>query len=98
MIRVLAIFALVLPGATAAIERSPAAVREFRALQACPATARHRGPCPGFQVDHVRALCAGGEDLPRNMQWLSVEDHRWKTFVDVRECRKLQRSAARPAA
>lgn len=80
-----------------ALARSATAVREYRAAHACPTTARHRGPCPGFQVDHVRALCAGGEDLATNMQWLSLEDHRWKTFVDVRECRKLRRGASRPA-
>lgn len=25
------------------------------------------------------------------MQWITKEDHRWKTFVDVRECRKEKR-------
>lgn len=80
----------------AAAERSRAAVREFRAVHACPATAKHRGACPGFAVDHIRPLCAGGEDRPSNMQWISVEDHRWKTFVDVRECRKLRLAAGRP--
>lgn len=95
--RALLALTLVLALPAVAIERSAAAVREFRAAHACPATARHRGACPGFQVDHVRPLCAGGEDLSRNMQWISVENHRWKTFVDVRECRKLQRAAARPA-
>lgn len=35
-------------------------------------------------------LCAGGADSPLNMQWLAVDDHRWKTFVDVRQCRKLR--------
>jgi hypothetical protein len=32
------------------------------------------------------------------MQWLSREDHRWKTRIDVRECRKLKRMANTPAA
>lgn len=31
------------------------------------------------------------------MQWLSDQDHRWKTFIDVRECRKLRRLANTPA-
>lgn len=90
------VFAALLCLPCAAIERSTAAVREFRSMHACPATARHRGACPGFEVDHVRPLCAGGEDAPRNMQWITVADHRWKTFVDVRECRKLQRAAGQP--
>ncbi|MDB5777930.1 MAG: hypothetical protein JWP93_295 [Polaromonas sp.] len=28
-----------------------------------------------------------------NMAWLSVEDRKFKTFTDVRECRKLRRMA-----
>lgn len=83
--------------AGAQLERSPAQVRAFRAVHACPVTGLHRGACPGWQVDHVRPLCSGGEDGPGNMQWLAVEDHRFKTWVDVRECRKLRRLASTPA-
>lgn len=79
------------------IQRSAAEVRAFRAEHPCPATGQHRGACPGWDVDHVRPLCAGGEDRPGNMQWISDEDHRFKTLVDVRECRKLRRLAERPA-
>lgn len=86
---------LTLPAA--AIERSQAEVRAFRADHPCPATGRVRGACPGHQVDHARPLCAGGLDHRSNMQWLSIEDHRWKTFVDVRECRKMVRAAGRLA-
>lgn len=83
--------------ASAALPRSPAEVRAFRAENPCPSTGRTRGACPGWQVDHIRPLCSGGEDTRANMHWLSVDDHRWKTFVDVRECRKLRRAAATPA-
>lgn len=31
------------------------------------------------------------------MQWIEDPDHRFKTLVDVRECRKLRRMAAQPA-
>jgi hypothetical protein len=41
----------------------------------------------------VQALCAGGADTPANMQWLTVQDHRDKTRLDVMFCR---RDAARP--
>lgn len=86
------------PGAAAQpIERSRAEVRAFRAENPCPSTGRTRGPCAGWQVDHTVALCAAGEDNRRNMAWLSVEDHRWKTFVDARECRKFRRLANTPA-
>lgn len=78
--------------------RSSAEVRTFRQAQPCPSTGQFRGACPGYQVDHIRPLCAGGEDKPTNMHWLAVEDHRFKTLVDVRECRKLRRGASQPAA
>lgn len=48
-------------------------------------------------MDHVRPLCAGGEDKPANMQWIENPDHRFKTLVDVKECRKLARMAKTPA-
>ena len=79
------------------IERSAPEVRAFRNEHPCPVSGRKRGACPGWQVDHAVPLCAGGEDKASNMQWLSVEDHRWKTFVDARECRKLRRLAITPA-
>lgn len=71
-------------------ERDRAQVRAFRAEHTCPATGRTRGACPGWHVDHVIALCAGGPDRPSNMQWITREDHRFKTLVDVRECRKMR--------
>lgn len=83
--------------AEARIPRSAAEVRAFRSNNPCPATGRVRGACPGWQVDHSVPLCAGGLDHRSNMYWLSVDDHRWKTFVDVRECRKLRRMAETPA-
>lgn len=86
---------LMLPSLTDA--RSQAEVRAFRAENPCPATGRRSGACPGWQVDHIRPLCAGGLDKPSNMQWIAVDDHRFKTHVDVRECRKLRRAASTPA-
>ena len=76
--------------AFAKIPRDKAQVRAFRAEQTCPATGLKRGACPGWHVDHIIALCAGGEDHPRNMQWITKEDHRFKTLVDVRECRRIR--------
>jgi hypothetical protein len=43
---------------------------------------------PGHEVDHRRALCAGGLDHPSNLQILTVEQHRAKTKVDRKECRR----------
>ena len=80
----------VLP-AQAKLERDRAQVRAFRAEHPCPVTGRTRGACPGWHVDHVMPLCAGGADRPSNMQWITREDHRFKTLVDVKECRKARR-------
>lgn len=79
--------------AAAHIDRDRAQVRAFRAENPCPATGLTRGACPGYHVDHITPLCAGGADRPENMQWITREDHRFKTLVDVRECRKMHRPA-----
>lgn len=84
---------LAMPLAAQPIHRSQAEVRSFRVENPCPATNRRSGPCKGWAVDHVRPLGAGGEDKPSNMQWLENTDHRFKTLVDMRECRKLARMA-----
>ena len=72
------------------IHRSAAEVLAFKRANPCPSTGLRRGKCENYQVDHVIPLCAGGADKKENMQWLSVEAHRVKTRVDVRECRKLR--------
>lgn len=82
--------------AEAQIKRDRAQVRAFRAENPCPATGRTRGACPGWHVDHVTPLCAGGADRPHNMQWITKEDHRFKTYVDVRECRKARKLNTEP--
>lgn len=46
-----------------------------------------RGACPGYEIDHIVPLCAGGADSVWNLQWLSIELHRIKTRDDVRACR-----------
>lgn len=87
-----AVFGLVAAGALAA-DRSKAQRAEFIRSVPCPETGVTRGACPGWEVDHVVPLCAGGEDRPANMQWLSVTDHKAKTRQDVRGCR-LRRPAS----
>ena len=79
------------------IQRSAAEILAFKRHNPCPSTGQQRGACPGYQVDHTVPLCAGGEDKPANMAWLSIDDHRFKTRIDVRECRKLRRMANTPA-
>ena len=48
--------------------RCATAKAEFKRLRPCPATGQARGPCPGYVVDHIIPLCAGGPDRPDNMQ------------------------------
>ena len=55
--------------AAAKIPRDPAQVRAFKQQNACPATGKIRDKCPGYVVDHIIPLCAGGDDAPSNMQW-----------------------------
>lgn len=77
------------PPVDAAPQRSAAERAAFQRQNACPATGRHRGPCPGWEIDHVRPLCAGGPDRRENMQWLGVAAHREKSRADRRLCRNL---------
>ena len=51
------------------IKRSAAAKASFRRSHPCPSTGKTTGACPGYVVDHVRALKHGGSDSPDNMQW-----------------------------
>jgi hypothetical protein len=55
------------------IARSPHAKEAFRKSHPCPATGKTYGACPGWVVDHVRALKHGGADDPSNMQWQTRE-------------------------
>lgn len=66
--------------------RSSVERHAFVKENACPATDRARLPCSGYHVDHIVPLCAGGADHRSNMQWLTIEDHKAKTKIDVRAC------------
>ena len=72
----------------AAAARSPALRAEFMRLNPCPATGATRGACPGWQVDHRDALVCGGRDELGNLQWLTVTEHKAKTRVEVKLCRR----------
>lgn len=74
--------------AAQAAPRSAAARAEFKRLQPCPATGQRRGPCPGYVIDHIQPLCAGGADAPANMQWQTVADAREKGRAERAQCRR----------
>jgi hypothetical protein len=83
----LAFAALLCAPAAADPLRSRALRAEFQRLNPCPATGQPRGACPGYEVDHREALICGGKDELQNLQWISVEEHREKTKVEVKLCR-----------
>lgn len=84
---VLAGICLAAGGAEAwAAERSMVQRAAFKRANLCPATGRAAGPCPGFVVDHVVPLCAGGADHPSNMQWQTVADAAVKDREEKRSC------------
>lgn len=91
-----ALVAVLLAGEAAARQpRSAAARYGFVKIHACPATGVHRLPCPGWVIDHVVPLCAGGEDAPANMQWQTVEAAREKDREERRVCRAQRGRPAR---
>lgn len=75
--------------------RDPAQVREFRSTHRCPSTGRTHGACPGYVVDHIIPLCAGGPDRPDNMQWQSREDSLVKDRLEWEACRTLRKVCPR---
>ena len=64
------------------IKRSRSARSAFMREHPCPATRRTSGSCPGYVVDHVRALECGGADAPSNMQWQTVADAKAKDKIE----------------
>ena len=66
--------------------RSSSAKRAFRASNPCPATGKSKGACPGYVIDHITPLCAGGADEPGNTQWQTVEERKAKDKLERREC------------
>lgn len=67
-------------------DRSRIVRAEFQRANPCPANGQKAGPCPGWQVDHIQPLCAGGKDAADNLQWLDTKSHKAKTKRDVAAC------------
>ena len=78
----------ILAGNVDATERTRTQVNRFKAAHPCPVTHKARGPCPGYVVDHVVPLCAGGHDRPANMQWQSLADAKIKDRAERAQCRR----------
>jgi hypothetical protein len=76
--------------------RSGYARAAFVKTHPCPATGAARGPCPGYIVDHIEPLCAGGPDAPANMQWQTRAEALKKDRIERALCRT--RAQGRAAA
>jgi len=69
-----------------ATERDPHQRALFVKHHPCPATGKTRGACPGYVVDHIKPLCAGGADRPSNMQWQTREEAKIKDRRERKMC------------
>ena len=79
--------ALILMANLPAEARDASARRAFVRENPCPATGQPRGKCPGWVVDHIVPLCAGGPDKPGNMQWQTVDDAKIKDREEMQLCK-----------
>lgn len=77
--------------ATAKTPRSKAALAEFKRANPCPSTDKRRGPCPGYVIDHIEPLCAGGADTVSNLQWQTLADSKRKDRDEHRQCAALRK-------
>lgn len=66
--------------------RSRAVRAAFQRDHPCPANGLRKGACPGYVVDHITPLCAGGPDDPSNMQWQTREEAKAKDRLERRQC------------
>lgn len=87
----LLILLLTLPSsAEAGTKRNPATVREFKRTHICPSTGTYTQKCPGFVVDHLTALCAGGQDAVENMAYQEYNASIEKDKLERAECRAMR--------
>lgn len=80
---------------TSANARDPVERAAFVQQHPCPSTGKARGACPGWVVDHIVPLCAGGADAPRNMQWQTVNKAKTKDRQEREMCRKQRKFESR---
>ena len=78
--------ALLAPQVLAKTQRDPSQRAAFMKKHPCPSTGETRGRCPGYVIDHVKPLCAGGRDHPSNMQWQTREEAKIKDQEERRLC------------
>lgn len=82
------------------IVRSYTAKKQFAIAHPCPLNGKRVMSCKGYVIDHIKPLCAGGDDLPGNMQWQTIEESKAKDVGEKRQCaliRKANASSSAPA-
>jgi len=73
---------------TTAQARSATQRAHFIKAHPCPQTQPHKkGTCPGYVVDHIKALACGGLDAPINMQWQTIADGKAKDKIERIGCK-----------
>ena len=87
VVTIIACISLAMSSAVGALPRDEQQKQEFKKANPCPTTGKTSGPCPGYHVDHKKALMNGGKDRPKNMQWLAEPVHREKTKADLAKCK-----------
>lgn len=70
-------------------DRHASTVSAFRKLYPCPLTGKAQRTCPGYVVDHVIPLCAGGPDAVENMAFQTVAASYKKDVLERAICRRL---------
>ena len=78
--------ALIITNANAEYHRSQKAKTIFKYSHPCPSTGQTKGSCPGYIIDHIKALACGGADEPSNMQWLTKADAKAKDKWERKGC------------
>lgn len=75
--------------------RESAQRADFIRHHPCPETGstKPHHSCPGWVVDHIIPLCAGGLDAPSNMQWQELAASKVKDKEEWRTCRQLKKRA-----
>lgn len=90
MKKIILALVLTLPTNTIAAERSYMAKKRFKLANPCPATGKTHGKCPGYVMDHIKPLCAGGSDTPHNLQWQTKAESYKKDKLERALCRTLK--------
>lgn len=80
--------------ANAETVRSSAVRLAFIKTHPCPATGTTTSPCPGYVIDHVIPLCAGGPDEPGNMMWQEIRASYVKDAWERKICAVMKGCAA----